>query len=530
MLLNNIIIQMKSLRIKAYITIGLFLTSILVLLILAFIYLYSNLSIFIIVLTFAFIVTVIFSFVVFASKRQPIIKLSWIFAFICFPIISCLVFMFVGIRPYTTKNLSNMNNLYNDYAKYDLKKDIDLKKFDPSFAKIIEYNKKTSKTNICDNNEIKIIEDFYSLYIESIKLIRSAKKCINIQMYTINDGIWLRIIATELLKKKKEGVNINIIYDWVGCFKRPIKKIINQLMEAGCNIAIFNYPGIMFFKSSTNYRSHRKSIIIDNNIALYGSSNISDEYLSISDKLSYWHDQNYIVKGEIVNSLAVHFYYDLCTFCNVVNKKKMTQNLVSILNKQMVDVLSMSDQVKDKTYMQLVSSAPDNDHKTIEQILTNLIHSAKKSIYIVTPYLVPTRIIIESLICSSISGVDVKLIVPGWNDNKKLTIRYNEKCYQILLESLCSVYEYQGFIHSKYLIIDDKIVFTGSNNLDYRSLWINFENAILVHDRLFANQMKELFEGDLNLSKKIDLSEVIAKNTHWRKFKDLFLDIVQPLM
>ena len=76
MLLNNIIIQMKSLRIKAYITIDLFLTSILVLLILAFIYLYSNLSIFIIVLTFAFIVTVIFSFVVFASKRQPIIKLS----------------------------------------------------------------------------------------------------------------------------------------------------------------------------------------------------------------------------------------------------------------------------------------------------------------------------------------------------------------------------------------------------------------------------------------------------------------------
>ena len=76
----------------------------------------------------------------------------------------------------------------------------------------------------------------------------------------------------------------------------------------------------------------------------------------------------------------------------------MTQNHVSILNKQMVDVLSMSDQVKDKTYMQLVSSAPDNDHKTIEQILTNLIHSAKKSIYIVTPYLVPTRIIIESLI------------------------------------------------------------------------------------------------------------------------------------
>ena len=119
--------------------------------------------------------------------------------------------------------------------------------------------------------------------------------------------------------------------------------------------------------------------------------------------------------------------------------------------------------------MQLVNSAPDLEEKQIEQTLINLIKKAKNSIKIVTPYLFPTQSIIDSLSSAAMSGIKVELILPGRNDDKQTVIANRFHCTK-LLSSGCKIYEYQGFIHSKYLIADDSIVFSGSNNMDYRSL------------------------------------------------------------
>jgi cardiolipin synthase len=64
------------------------------------------------------------------------------------------------------------------------------------------------------------------------------------------------------------------------------------------------------FKGATNYRLHRKALIVDNKYALYGGSNIGDEYLSMSKQQNYWRDQNFLLEGEIVNSINIAFIND----------------------------------------------------------------------------------------------------------------------------------------------------------------------------------------------------------------------------
>jgi cardiolipin synthase len=80
----------------------------------------------------------------------------------------------------------------------------------------------------------------------------------------------------------------------------------------------------------------------------------------------------------------------------------------------------------------------------------------------------------------------------------------NRTGYKDLLDAKCSIYEYDGFIHSKYCIIDDRYVLIGSANLDGRSLFMNFENVILINNENFAKQISQNFEEDRANSRLVD--------------------------
>jgi cardiolipin synthase len=146
--------------------------------------------------------------------------------------------------------------------------------------------------------------------------------------------------------------------------------------------------------------------------------------------------------------------------------------------------------------MQLIQSEPNYEEKNLVNVLASLFGKAKHSIKIVTPYFLPTDSILSALTTASWSGVDVQLILPGKPDAKRYIIPINRSEYKNLLDAKCSIYEYDGFIHSKYYIIDDKYVLIGSANLDSRSLLMHFENVILINNEAFVKQMTCIYEKD----------------------------------
>jgi cardiolipin synthase len=180
--------------------------------------------------------------------------------------------------------------------------------------------------------------------------------------------------------------------------------------------------------------------------------------------------------------------------------------------------------------MQFCSSAPNCLDKGVMNAMSAMILRAKKSIDLVTPYFVPTELCTSALNIAARSGIKIRIIVPGKPDNKNFIVTVNRGQYSELLNMSCEVYEYNGFIHSKYLIVDDEYVFITTANFDYRSLWNNFESGIIVQSIDFNNQMKEVFNAELNNSKLVTpkMSQDFLNFTV--KFRLMIFNLYKPLL
>jgi cardiolipin synthase len=184
--------------------------------------------------------------------------------------------------------------------------------------------------------------------------------------------------------------------------------------------------------------------------------------------------------------------------------------------------------VKKQTLMQIASSGPDSDKHVIKQAYFKMIATAKKNIYIESPYLVPEDSLMVALKTAALSGVDVKIIIPYIADHF-MVYWANQSNIQDLLESNVEIYYYKGgFIHSKSLLVDDICASVGTANLDIRSMELNFEVNAFIYDESVVRDLRSDFEEDLYRSEKIELEE-FKKRKSYRKVLEAFGRLVSPL-
>lgn len=486
------------------------------------------------ILVTVLILDALFGFYVLNSKRFMTTKMCWIFIFLLLPLVGPLLFLIFGVNPFYKKRWIVHNKEQSSFLKYE---NFD---FSKSYLK-----KSTNNDHLAYNlalahslrpvykyNNIESLESNMDLYEQSIMLIRKAQHHIHLQMYILADGFWLRTIVTELTKKARSGVKIRIIYDWVGSYKRLPKTIIKQLKNEGIEVAIFNPKGINPFKGATNFRGHRKVIIIDNKWSLFGGSNIGDEYLSLSSIYNSWIDFNVIVSGEVINTLNGLFCSDWLNFTNWSISKEQKLNLKNEYSQIFCNNKNgeIKKGIKNNSVAQMVESNPDYHEPLLKNLLLEIIYNAKKSIKFVTPYFMPTDDIVDSLMAASRKGIEVSLICPGKNDDKSFVQLINRNNYKKLIQTGAKAYEFDGFLHSKYIIIDNERVLTGSCNLDYRSLFLNFESCLFIESKELCAQMNNNFARTYQYSQEIDekiLKEEINKTD---KLKIWLLNVVYPLL
>ena len=147
--------------------------------------------------------------------------------------------------------------------------------------------------------------------------------------------------------------------------------------------------------------------------------------------------------------------------------------------------------------MQLVTSGPIDVWDNLALCFLKAISGAAKSIYIQTPYFLPTDALQHALEAAALSKIDVRIMIPGKTDSRMLqyaTFSYVTQC----LKAGIKVYLYNpGMLHAKAVIIDDNIVIAGSTNFDYRSFENNFECSLIVYDSGFNRRMRDIFFSDM---------------------------------
>ena len=171
---------------------------------------------------------------------------------------------------------------------------------------------------------------------------------------------------------------------------------------------------------------------------------------------------------------------------------------------------------------------PLDDVNVGQNIYENILNQAKRYCYIFTPYLIIDTDMINALIMAAKRGVDVRIVTPGIPD-KKIVYNITRSFYSQLIAGGVKIYEYTpGFIHAKVFVSDDRIATVGTLNLDYRSLYLHFENGIYLYDAKGVLDVKKDAEETLSVSHRVTAEESRRSLIHTFLFS--IIRIFAPLM
>lgn len=362
------------------------------------------------------------------------------------------------------------------------------------------------------NNEVRLLLNGEEKFPQVLAALEAAQHHIHMEYYIFeNDGIGNQI-KDILIRKVAQGIKVRFIYDDFG--SRGIRrKFVDELIAGGVEAFPFYKIWFIALSNRTNYRNHRKIIIIDACTAFVGGINVSDRY--INPAKPYWRDTHLMIKGPGAYYLQ---YLFICDW-NFSSGSKLA----------VVSEYFCSTKTKSKAIVQIAASGPDSDTPVIMYALLQTISLAKEELLITSPYFIPGQTILDAICASAMSGVKIKLLVPYKSDSA-LVNAAAKSYYNEIIEAGVEVYLYKkGFVHAKTLVADGQLAIIGTANMDHRSFELNFEVNAMVYDTALAKELKKAFEADLKHSVKINAKDW-AKRTLFRQLPEKICRLFSPLL
>ncbi len=451
-----------------------------------------------------FIVVVCFNFLlligmVFLEKRKPENIIAWMTVMTFLPVIGFVLYVVFGSglsvrtrRMIKKKMISERDIIRNikgiqtlEEAKLDgiLKDDQELVSLCYSFG-----------SYPIPGNAIKI----FSSGQDKIKALKqdllNAKTSINMEYYIFADDQIGTEIMELLCQKAREGLDVKLIYDSIGSRKAP-RRFFKRLEKAGGQVGEFFPPfmHIRLLNLKLNYRNHRKLVIIDGKIGYTGGINIRDDHLGLDKKLTPWRDAHLRIEGGGVYALQ-NIFLDDWRYC----KNDNTPPRLYLENGYFP-----SPRICGNATTQLITSGPDSQVPKIKETFVKMILTAKKRVYIQTPYFIPDDVFFSALRIAIKSGIDVRIMVPKIPDKKTVylaTLSYLKQMSELGIK----IYLYNGFLHSKAILVDDNKLSIGTCNTDNRSFGLNFENTVIIYSHQLNEEYNNIFIQDIKDSQEVD--------------------------
>ncbi len=380
---------------------------------------------------------------------------------------------------------------------------------------LFQLAQKLGKSPISFNSHTRVLTNGKETYTCILESLRNAKEHIHLEYYIVRDDLIGRQLQTLLIEKAREGVEVRFLYDGVGSWKLS-QEYIDDLKTAGVHVEPFLPVKLPFFNNKINYRNHRKIIVIDGQTAFVGGLNIGDEYLGLNPSYGFWRDTHLWVSGEAARSLQLIFL----------------QDWFSMTGETLLSPKYLSPKILDhKTSggVQMISGGPDHQWDVIKKLFFSMIISAKRSIWITSPYFIPDEDILHALRVAALSGLDVRVLVPAKPD-KRLPFYASRSYFPGLLEAGVKIYEYRkGFLHSKIMIVDNELASIGTANMDMRSFHLNFEvNAFLYRTKSTLRLVDDYMQ-DLEDSTEV-LLETFQKRSIYYKLIESTSRLLSPLL
>lgn len=428
--------------------------------------------------------------VVLSENRNPIRSLAWVIALLFLPFVGLVFYLFFGRSMKGRQMISRISKRRLVYMYSSPRQPLDELGLSHEERQLVKLAFSLTKSPLTVNNTIDIFTHGSEKFAALIADLESARQSIYLQYYIFSDDNLGRRIVEILERKAAEGVSVKVIYDHVGSLASR-NRFFKNMKENGVDVHPFFRVTFPQLANRINWRNHRKIVVIDNKIGYIGGMNIADRYVGIGGERG-WRDTHFRVEGDIVRSLLYSFAVDW-QFLKTPDSKL---NLNIPVN-----------EIRNDCGIQLVTDGPLNNWDNLSLCFLKAISSAQKSIFIQTPYFLPTDALLHALEAAALSKVDVRIMIPRKSDSRLL--RYASYSYVTqCLKSSIKVYLYEpGMLHAKTMIIDDNFVTAGSANFDFRSFENNFESNLLIYDPAVNRAMRDLFFEDLEDCTKVTFNQ-----------------------
>lgn len=295
-------------------------------------------------------------------------------------------------------------------------------------------------------------------------IVETATDSIDVLFYIVADDPVGVAFVKALTRRSQEGVKVRLLLDRFGSL-RPPRRAIAGLKAAGGEVRFFSpliqRPG----NGKLNLRNHRKMVIADGMRVFSGGMNVGQDYLGPEPSPGRWNDLGFDLTGPAVANFEDIFISDWEVAGGVPERRPRT---------------GTAPQKGDAT-VQVVPAGPDLVLDPLHDGLVQSIHAARKRVWIVTPYFLPTELLGNALTIAARRGVDVQIVLPR-KSNQRLADFARGAYLREMEDAGCKVLLWQpGMIHAKAGLIDD-VAFVGSANFDVRSMLLNFEVDLFVYD------------------------------------------------
>ena len=470
-------------------------------------------SLFSALLSICVLLTVVTTIVVIVlDNRNPVKTLAWVLVLIFLPVVGLIVYFFFGQDRRKERLISKKG--YARLTKYPMAGYQQQKEFGcpDEYSQLIQFFRRVNGSLPFEGNAVQVYTGGYEMMDGLLRAISGAKHHVHLQSYIFEDDAVGRLVRDALADKARQGVEVRVLYDDVGCWNVP-HQFYDEMLSMGIDVRPFLKVRFPRFTGKVNYRNHRKVAVVDGKIGFIGGMNIAMRYIK-GVSWGDWRDTHIKLEGKAVYGLQTVFLMDWYA----------TDHSMISSSKYYPEISKCGD-----TLIQIVTSNPIGKCRNIMQGLLVAISSARKYLYIQTPYLMPTEPILIALKTASQAGVDVRIMMPQQADSRQ--VHYASLSYiDELMEAGVNIFMYnKGFLHAKLLVSDDMLTTVGSTNMDFRSFEHNFEANAFMYDRSLAIRLKNTFLCDQKNANSISLKNW-RKRSWYQKSLESVIRLFAPLL
>ena len=365
-------------------------------------------------------------------------------------------------------------------------------------------------------NKIELFCDGTDAYPAMLDSIRAARKSINLQSFIFADDQVGKQILSALRERAEAGVEVNVLFDRFGSLKSCwfLLRCCSRKLP-NLKIKPFSHASLLT-PWRIQLRNHRKLLVVDGITAFTGGLNISQENIRTADHLGI-HDFHCRVHGPIVGELQYAF------LCDWLYASKSPPDHLFLREYFPLPERCGNDTVR------LIAGGHGYFFEGTESVFFTAASTAKKSLWIVTPYFVPTHDFSKALRMAAARGVDVRIIIPAINNHWYMKMA-SSSFYGPLLADGVRIFERREiFSHAKAMLVDDQWSFMGSSNCDVRSFRLNFELDLLTESGDFPAVLRKQMLAELRKSVEITQDD-FSRRSAARKLVEAVCALMSPVL